>query len=140
MAKISEYYSNKNLDKMGRGVDFTVPTSFWCALFTNANSLTFLRANDIVSATEVTGGSYARVEIRGSTGINFTTASGGLIESDSDINFAEATGAWGDVVCFALLDAATSGNVCFFDDFDSPITITAPDILQVPSGRLDITL
>ena len=140
MSGFSVYQANKVLDKFLKGIDFTVPSSYWCGLFTDANAATFLRANDVVQAAEQTGGAYVRIEVRGTTGINWSTAASGHSENDTDIIFPEATAPWNDITAVALLDASTAGNVIIYDELDTPITVAAPDIVKIPANRFDITL
>jgi hypothetical protein len=136
----SIYYANKVLDKAFGSTDFVRPPSMWVALFTDPSAVTHLRNNDLVSASEVSGGGYLRVEILGATGISFITAAGGQVSQNADVTFAPATGAWGTVYATALVDAATNGNVLVYDDWATPQVIAAPDAPRIPINNLIVSL
>jgi len=130
----SVMWGNKINDKVWRATDFTPATSYWIALFINATAGTYLRANDIASAQEVAGGSYARVEVRGSTGNTWGVSSGGLSVQSNDITFPAATGNWGSIISVAVMDASTAGNVVLYGDLPVPKPVSTPDIFKVPAG------
>lgn len=117
-----------------RSTDFTPASSYWAAAFTDSSAGTHLRANDLVSAVEVSGTGYARVEVRGATGINWAIASAGSTNQDSDIVFPTAGGSWGTLYAIALVDAASSGNVILYSDI-TPRAVTAPDVLRIPVNQ-----
>jgi hypothetical protein len=136
----SVLWANKINDLMFLNTAVTVPTSYWIGLFINASAGTHLRANDLASAQEVSGGSYVRMEIRGSTGIIFATSAAGLTSQDDDITWPQATGNWGSVVSVALIDASTAGNVVFYADLGIPKAVSTPDIFKIPAGFLQSQL
>lgn len=139
----SVYAANKILDKVLKDTAFTTPTSYWVALFTHpTQAATYLRANDIVSAAEVStsGTGYARVEVRGSTGIIWGAASAGSASQNLEVSFSQASSSWGTVYTVALLDAATNGNVWAYADLSPSRTIASPDVFRVPAGQFIITL
>lgn len=64
---------------------------------------------NVESGTEVSGGSYARVQM---TTTNFNTAAASnAISNTQAISFPTATANWGDVIGFAVYDAASAGNL-----------------------------
>lgn len=65
--------------------------------------------------TEVTGGSYARVT---TAGADWNAASGTAPSSNSNANaltFPLSTGSWGTVIAWGLFDAASAGNMLWWD-------------------------
>lgn len=138
---LSVYMGNKVLDKVLLEVDYTPPASYWVALFTSASAASALRANDPSTASEVStsGTAYARIEVRGSTGIEWATAANGTTNQNLDIAFNEATGSWGTVYAIGLMDAASGGNVIAYADLDTPRAIDAPDVLRIPANQFVIT-
>ena len=66
---LSEYLSHELLDHVFGAATYTPPSSLWCALFTAAPDA------DGTGGTEVTGGSYARIEVVNNA-TNFPAASG----------------------------------------------------------------
>lgn len=139
-AGLSIYSANRSLDKLMRATDYTPAASYWIGLFTAATAAADLRDNDVSTATEVTGNAYARVEVRGATGITWSIAAAGLTESEADVTFPEATGLWGDIYAIGVLDAASAGNCIMYAEFTPEITIDAPDIFKVPSGSFDVSM
>jgi len=127
MAEFTNYLENKLLDHVLNNASFTSPTTVYVGLFTAAPT-------DTTSGTEVTGGSYARQVL------SVSTASDGVVTSDADVNFPQATGNWGTIVALGIHDADTSGNLLMYTDLTTSKTIEAGDILKVSSGSLTVTL
>jgi hypothetical protein len=127
MAEFTQYLENKLLDHVLNNESFTSPTTVYVGLFTAAPT-------DTTSGTEVTGGSYARQVL------SVSTASEGVVTSDADVNFPQATGNWGTIVALGIHDADTSGNLLMYTDLTTSKTIETGDILKVSSGSLTVTL
>ena len=127
MAEFSDYLENKLLDHVLNNASFTSPTTTYVGLYTAS-------PNDAGGGTEVSGGSYARQVL------SVTTASSGVVTSDSDINFPQATANWGTVVAVGVFDADTSGNLLMYTDLTTSKTIEAGDILKISSGSLTVSL
>ncbi len=127
MAEFTNYLENKLLDHVLNNASFTSPTTVYVGLFTAAPT-------DTTSGTEVTGGSYARQVL------SVSTASDGVVTSDADVNFPQATGNWGTIVALGIHDADTSGNLLMYTDLTTSKTIETGDILKVSSGSLTVTL
>lgn len=109
MGALSDYLEQKLADLIMNKVAFTGPATH-VALFTVAPT-------DAGGGTEVTGGSYARKLVNENAGSSpkwkLAAASGGgyLVENLDAISFAQATASWGEILAFAIFDAATSGNM-----------------------------
>jgi hypothetical protein len=103
----SNYLELELLDHLLGGPDFSRPANVWFALFTDSPA-------DDDSGTEVTGGSYARVEVANND-TNFPAASlvsgAGTKKNGTTIQFPEATAGWGTVTHFGIYDAVTGGNL-----------------------------
>jgi hypothetical protein len=127
MAELSNYLEDKLLDHVLRNVSYTSPTTVYVGLYTSD-------PQDDNSGTEVSGGSYARQIL------NVTTASGGVVTSDADITFPQATGNWGTITHIGLLDALTSGNLLMHTPLTTSKTIETGDILKIPVGNLTAEL
>jgi len=84
-------------------------------------------------------GSYARVATSGSFG---TAAASGSISNDAVVEFPEATGSWGTVTHFAILDSGThgAGNMLASGALDTSKAITTGAIPRFAIGDLTITL
>jgi len=127
MAEFTNYLEDKLLDHVLNNASFTSPTTVYVGLFTAAPT-------DTTAGTEVSGGSYARQVL------SVTTASSGVVTSDADVNFPQATGNWGTIVALGIHDALSSGNLLMYTDLTTSKTIETGDILKVSSGSLTVTL
>jgi len=142
-AQASDYLENQIIDHIFRTATFTKPTALYMALFTAAPS-------DAGGGTEVTGGSYARINLAplntnwnatqgGTTGASSGT--GGLTANAVAITFAAPTANWGTVTHFGIFDAVTSGNLLIWDALTANRTILNGD--PAPSfaiGALQVTI
>jgi len=134
----SDYMENKVLDIVG-GVTFTAPATLYVALYTTI-------CTDASTGTtpapgvEVTGGSYARQAVTNNA-TNFPAASGGSKANGTAITWGTApTANWGVVVGFAIVDAASAGNILYWGAISPSKTINNGD--PAPSfgiGALTIT-
>lgn len=127
MAEFTNYLENKLLDHVLNNTSYTSPTTTFVGLFTAAPT-------DTASGTEVSGGSYARQVL------SVSTASDGVVTSDSDITFPQATGNWGTIVAIGVHDALSSGNLLMYTDLTTSKTIETGDILKISSGSLTVSL
>lgn len=140
MANMSDFLENKLIDWLLRGQAIGItgatagagsgPTSVWVALFT-ANP------TDAGGGTEVTGGSYARVQVTsslanwaGTQGSGTTVASsgsGGVTSNNGAITFPSPTANWGTVTGFGLFDASTGGNLLIWGALGTSKTVNNGD-------------
>jgi hypothetical protein len=127
MAEFTNYLENKILDHVLNNESFTSPTTVYVGLFTTAPT-------DTTSGTEVSGGSYARQVL------SVSTASDGVVTSDADVTFPQATASWGTIVALGVHDALSSGNLLMYTDLTTSKTIDDGDILKVSTGSLTVTL
>jgi hypothetical protein len=95
--------------------------------------------SDSAAGTEVTGGSYARVDSKGSWG----TPSAGSVANNAVITFPTATGAWSSsaaLVAFALMTAITGGSMIAWGALtDTSKTVATGDTISFAIGALTIT-
>lgn len=78
----------------------TRPTAIWIGLFTAVTNA------EAGTGTEVTGGSYARVDVTSA----FGASTDGAGSNTAAVTFAAPTANWGTVTHFGLVDASTGGN------------------------------
>ena len=98
--------------------------------------------SDGTGGTEVpTGGTlYARVEILAND-FTETPASSGIFINQTAIDFPVAGTAWGSVESVGVYDAATVGNLIFFDDLTGgAVSVTTGITLTIPAGSLVVTI
>jgi hypothetical protein len=90
----------------------------WVGLFTTAPTTD---ASASYTGTEVTGGSYARVSVASTV---WTAISGGSttpsqISNNAIITFPTPTVSWGTVLAVGIFDAATTGNLLWWNTITS---------------------
>lgn len=130
MGSFSDYLESEFLDHLfGKG-SYTPPT-IYVALST-ANPL-----DDGSGLTEPSGNGYARVQ---TTETDWSTASSGSINNSVAIEFGEASGAWGTIAYFALMDAASGGNMLVHGELSTSKSISSGDTAEFSAGDLDISL
>jgi hypothetical protein len=129
------YLNNALLDLCFGGTAFSArPSTLYFALFTSA-------PNAGGGGTEVSGAGYSRKAFTANT-TNFTSpaSAGDNIASAADIQWPAATGSWGTVTGWGIYDAATSGNLLFFDSLDTPVAITNGQRPKIASGGLTLSM
>ena len=141
---MSDYLENQLVDDIWRARAWTKPTVLGHALYTAA-------PGETGGGTEVSGGSYARVDLpplfsnwRGTGGETTATDSagtGGLTDNGVIITFATPTANWGLVTDVAQLDATSGGNFLVYGSLTTSKTINnGDDAPTFPVGDFDITL
>lgn len=130
MGSFSDYAEIKILEHLVGKTSWTMPTMY-IALSTADPT------DDASGLAEPFGGSYARVATAGG---DWDAASGGAIANANDIDFPEATGAWGTITHFALFDAATAGNMLVHGSVTPSQPIASGNTVRLAAGDLDITL
>lgn len=105
----------------------TAPTP-WVALYTVAPT-------DAGGGTEVSGGSYARVN----SSAKWAAPSAGSVSNNAVITFATATVAWGTVVAFGLFDASTAGNLLRWASLTASKVVGVGDTPSFAASALTMT-
>ena len=143
MSAMSDFLENKLVDHLLRNTAYTMPTGIYVGLYTATPS-------DAGGGTEVTGGSYARVQVGPSTTAwnatqggtsGASSGTGGQTANATDITFPAPTANWGVVTHFGIFDAASSGNLLMWAALTANKTINAGDAApKFLSGALTVTL
>jgi hypothetical protein len=118
-----------------RTATFAKPTVLAIALFTAAPS-------DAGGGTEVTGGSYARVNVP-PLDANWTavSATDGVTDNAADITFPTPSANWGNITHFAIFDNTTGGNMLIWGPLAAAKTVNLGDPApKFVAGSLDITI
>lgn len=136
----SNYYKEKVANLALGNQAYTPPTGIFLALFLSAINH---------SATggypgEVTGAGYSRFSAANGLGagqwITALTASGtGYKYNAADWTFPTARSLWGTVDYFAVVDAATNGNILYWGQLATAKVVASGDVFRFPSGALVIT-
>lgn len=126
----SDYTESQVLNHLFGSTTFTKPANRFLALFTAAPS-------DAGGGTEVSGGSYARINAGNFTvsGTNPTLATNGTA-----LEFATATANWGTITHVGIFDASSAGNLLAWAPLATSRTVNLGDVFRFPAGDLDITL
>lgn len=133
MASMSDYLEVELRKHIFRTGSFTKPTALYIALFTAAPS-------DSGGGTEVSGGSYARVNVA-PLDANWSApdSTGGLTDNVAAITFTTATGSWGTVTHLGIFDASSGGNLLFHGALTASKTVGSGDTFSIAIGALDVT-
>lgn len=127
----SDFLELELLDHVLGNAAYSAPATVYIALYTVAPT-------DAGGGTEATGGSYARVAVTNNK-TNWTVAAAGALSNATEITFPTATAAWGTVVAFAILDAASAGNFLYWGDLTANRTVASGDTAKFAVGDLDVT-
>lgn len=130
-ANKSRYLEEAVINHFLRQSSTSAPAEVYAALYTVAPTKT-------TGGTEVSGGSYARVNISDGTS-DFTDPTGtGTTSNSAAITFPTATASWGTVVACAILDASTGGNILYFGDLTASKTVDSGDTVTFATGALQV--
>ena len=139
-ASLTDTYENSMIDWLLRAQTLTPPTTgAYIGLFTTCPT-------DSTAGTEVSGGSYARVNYAaslanwaGTQGAGTTVASSGTSGTTSNnnaITFPTATADWGTVNCFGYFTASSGGTLIFYAALTASRNITNGSTASFAAGTL----
>jgi hypothetical protein len=120
--------------KISTGQTTTTPlattpfTNVYVALFTVAPT-------DSTAGTEVTGGSYARVDSKG----KWAVPSAGSVSTNAVITFPTATADWLTIVAFATMSALSGGTMLMWGALTASKAVNNGDTASFASGALTLT-
>jgi hypothetical protein len=133
MGSFSDYAEVKVLDHVLKNTAFTVPTNLYLALCT----ATVNDGHTGGTMTEVSNANnYSRVQCN-----SWAAASSRATSNSADITFPEASGSWGTVTDWAILDGNThgAGNIIAYGSFTTSKSIVSGNIPKVNTGDLDVS-
>lgn len=138
--EVSDYLANIMLDFMFRNQAFSAPDTY--VGFTTA---TVSDGNTGSTITEVSGGSYARVQVNvnGGSSPTWDLATGTTpteVDNTHEIAFTTATASWGTITSVVICDALTLGNLLFYDNDMADQAVGDGDTAKIAAGALDIQL
>jgi hypothetical protein len=129
VSDLSNYLEDALINHILRNTPYTSPgTSIYVALFTGDPL-------EDASGPEVSGGSYARVQVTA-----WDAPVDGLTQNTNEIAFPQATAVWGLITHVAIFDAATLGNMLFKGALTASKQIDSGDTFKFPAGDLDVSL
>ena len=137
MGSFSDYLEKELLDHILGNAAYSAPATVYIGLWTS----TLTDASTGSTGTEVSGGSYARKSVTNNS-TNWPAASGTTATKSNGtaITFVTATASWGTVTHFAILDAATTGQILGWGQLTASKTIASGDTASFAIGDLDVTL
>lgn len=106
----------------------TTPITPWVALFTT-------NPTDSTGGTEVSGGSYARVNSSG----KWATPAAGSVSNNASITFPTASGSWGTVTGFAIMTASSGGTILMWGALGTSKAVGTGDTPSFASSALTLT-
>lgn len=135
---MSDYLANKLPDLMFRNQAYSAP-----ATYVALTTATIADSDTGSTITEPAGGSYARklVNVAGGASPAWNAASGGATDNANDVALTTATASWGTVVAMGIVDAASAGNLLFYDNTNVvDQAVGDGDTAQFAAGALDVSL
>jgi hypothetical protein len=135
MGSMSDYLEDEILDHILGNASWGPAATVYVGLWTATLSDTSTGA----TAGEVSGGSYARVAVTNNA-TNFPAASGGAKTTGAAVDFGTASGSWGTVTDWCIVDSSSgAGNIYYYGTLTASKTIASGDSAQFASGDIDIT-
>ena len=134
MSQMSDYLESQLGNLLLRTQTAWKPTAIYVALFTAAPS-------DSGGGTEVSGGSYARVQVTQlDANWNAPTGGNGLFTNVNSITFATPSANWGTITHMGIFDAVTAGNLLIWGALTTSKTVNNGDPApSFPATTLAIT-
>jgi len=135
MGSMSNYLENKILDHIVGKTAYTIPAVYVALCSSDpADSATGAACNEVSNSA-----GYARYVTAGS---DWDTAASGATDNAVALTFSAATGAWGTVTHFCLVDSGTygAGNVLCHASVSTSKVVGNGDVVQFAISALDITL
>jgi hypothetical protein len=135
MANASDYLEGLIRDHLLRTDTWAKPTALWVSLHTED-------PYDDATGSEVSGGSYARMQLNpGDANWSEEDATGGESTNLVAITFPAPTAIWGLITDFGLWDASTAGNLLVRGSVYPPLQVNGGDNApQFPIGALSIVV
>ncbi len=111
-----------------RNTAYTPAATLYVALFTSTATSAELEAGTLTN--EVTGGSYARQTV------TFGAPTNGVGSNSGTITFPTASAGWGTIRFVAVMDASSTGNVLWYAQLTSDVTINTSNTFQFNTGSV----
>ena len=128
MGSLSLYSEEALINHAFNGVAYTPAATLYLALST-ADPL-----DDASGLAEPAAGGYARAAIA------FSAAASRAVVQSGVVTFPQATAAWGTITHYAIMDAATGGNMLAHGSFVSAFSPVAGNTPSVADGQVQISV
>lgn len=131
MGSFSNYLENRLLDHLFCKNTFTSPTIY----------VALSKADPGESGSGISEPNPPNGYSRVTTSENdWNDATDGHIDNANDITFPQASGDWGTITHFALIDAASGGNMLAYGALSTSKTIGSGDAAKFAASDLDVSL
>jgi len=131
MSNFSDYLEQTLLDVVFNGGSYMAPMSWDIALYT-------AMSNDGATATEVSGGSYARKNYSDGWTSPAVVGDTHEVSNTGAIVFPGATASWGTVTHMAIFE--NGGSMLFWGLLDTARTVNSGETFQFAIGDLRVAL
>lgn len=128
MSQASNFLETSLFNHVFRNTAYTPAATLYLALFTSTATSAELEAGTLTN--EVTGGSYARQTV------TFGAPTNGAGSNSSTVTFPTASAGWGTIRFVAVMDASSTGNVLWYAQLTSDVTINTSNTFQFNSGSV----
>jgi hypothetical protein len=135
--EISDYLANALLDHAFNLTTYAAPDTY-IALATGD----VLDTDTGSTISEPSGGAYARkqVNISGGSTPTWVTATNSSVTNKETISFVQATASWSTITAIAIVDAASSGNLLFYENTVTDQTVDNGDTAEFAVGALKVSM
>ena len=134
MAILTDSMERKLLDHIIGKAEYARPGSLWMGLSTTA--FTDSDSASAAYAKEPSGNAYARVKVDDKVYYDHTNED---LRNTSSIDWAEATGAWGDIEYWGIFDGqSSSDDLVMHGSFSAATTVSSGDQFRISTGDFEI--
>ena len=134
MAILTDSMERKLLDHIIGKAEYTRPGTLHMGLSTTA--FTDSDSASAAYAKEPSGNAYARIQVDYRIRYNHTNQD---LRNTSSIDWAEATGAWGDIEYWGIFDgSASTANLVMHGSFSAATTVSSGDQFRIATGDFEI--
>ncbi len=130
---ITNHMANRILDYNFGSTSYTVPPILYIGLSTTALS------SSGGGYTEPSGAGYARVAYANNK-TNFSISSNGLLTNLVSVIFNESTASWGTVTYVFISDAASGGNILYYEALNTPRAVATNTTIMFSPNALSISM
>jgi len=130
---ITKKQANNVMNLLFGKTEYTSPATLYLGLSKSAIN------EDGTGATEPSGSGYARCAIPNNK-TSFSESSNGMVSNKIQFAFEESTGNWGTITHVFIADAATGGNILYYDQLATSRIVQEASSLTFPIGALTFNL
>jgi hypothetical protein len=130
---ITYLQANRIIQRAFGNISFVTPSTMWLGLSTTTIN------SDGTGATEPVANNYSRVSIVNDA-TQWGTATNGVLYNIAAFTFPQSSGSWGTITYMAFYDAASTGNILFFDTLSPSRTVASSTTVLFAIGAVAIQM